>query len=115
MTSLVTGATGFIGRRLLSSGDRALVRRPAGFADEVGEICWMRRCSPSMTHRFAAGRQVKTAPLAGHAPSLGRRTDIGRLGFFLAAAGPGVRGEKRKLAATAGLRKTADNPHEDEH
>ncbi len=33
--ALITGATGFIGRRLLSPGDRALVRRPAGFAGEV--------------------------------------------------------------------------------
>lgn len=35
MTALVTGATGFIGGRLLHAGDRALVRRPAGFDDEV--------------------------------------------------------------------------------
>jgi UDP-glucose 4-epimerase len=35
MTTLVTGATGFIGRRLLQQDDRALVRRPAGFAHEV--------------------------------------------------------------------------------
>lgn len=35
MTALVTGATGFIGRRLLRPGDRALVRRAAGFDNEV--------------------------------------------------------------------------------
>ena len=33
--NLITGATGFIGRRLVAPGDRALVRRPAGFAHEV--------------------------------------------------------------------------------
>lgn len=35
MTALVTGASGFIGRRLLQPGDRALVRRPSGLAGEV--------------------------------------------------------------------------------
>ena len=35
--TLVTGATGFIGRRQLRPGDRALVRRPAGLDNEV--IC----------------------------------------------------------------------------
>lgn len=35
--TLVTGATGFIGRRLLRPGDRALVRGPAGLENEV--IC----------------------------------------------------------------------------
>lgn len=35
MTTLITGATGFIGRRLVRPGDRALVRRPAGFQNEV--------------------------------------------------------------------------------
>ena len=33
--NLITGATGFIGRRLVAPGDRALVRRPAGFVHEV--------------------------------------------------------------------------------
>jgi len=33
--TLVTGATGFIGQRLLRPGDRALVRRPAGLDNEV--------------------------------------------------------------------------------
>lgn len=35
MTTLVTGAAGFIGRCLLQPGDRALVRRPAGLPNEV--------------------------------------------------------------------------------
>lgn len=35
MTTLVTGASGFIGRHLLRGSDRALVRQPAGFAHEV--------------------------------------------------------------------------------
>ena len=35
MKTLVTGATGFIGRRLMRDGYRALVRRPAGFPNEV--------------------------------------------------------------------------------
>lgn len=34
-THLVTGATGFIGRRLMQAGHIALVRRPGGFANEV--------------------------------------------------------------------------------
>jgi len=34
-TALITGATGFIGRRLLRPGERALVRRPAGLENEV--------------------------------------------------------------------------------
>ncbi|MCX8085816.1 MAG: NAD-dependent epimerase/dehydratase family protein [Rhodocyclaceae bacterium] len=34
-TALVTGASGFIGRRLLQPGERALVRRPSGLPDEV--------------------------------------------------------------------------------
>ena len=33
--ALITGAAGFIGRRLLQPGDRALVRRPAGLSGEV--------------------------------------------------------------------------------
>ena len=33
--NLVTGATGFIGKRLVAPGDRALVRREVGFAPEV--------------------------------------------------------------------------------
>lgn len=35
MTNLITGATGFIGSHMLRSGDRALVRRPAGLPNEV--------------------------------------------------------------------------------
>jgi len=35
MITLVTGATGFIGRRLMQPGHRALVRRAAGFTNEV--------------------------------------------------------------------------------
>jgi UDP-glucose 4-epimerase len=35
MAVLVTGSTGFIGRRLIRDGDRALVRLPAGFDNEV--------------------------------------------------------------------------------
>jgi len=35
-TALITGAKGFIGRRLLRPGERALVRRPAGLENEVG-------------------------------------------------------------------------------
>ncbi|NWG29864.1 MAG: NAD-dependent epimerase/dehydratase family protein [Rhodocyclaceae bacterium] len=35
MTALITGTTGFIGRRLIRPGDRALVRRPAGLENEV--------------------------------------------------------------------------------
>jgi UDP-glucose 4-epimerase len=39
MTTLVTGATGFIGRRLMQNEYRALVRRPAGFAHEaIGDL-----------------------------------------------------------------------------
>lgn len=35
MTTLVTGARGFIGRRLLQAGDRPLVRKPVDLAEEV--------------------------------------------------------------------------------
>lgn len=35
MSVLIAGASGFIGRRLLRQGDRALVRRPAGLENEV--------------------------------------------------------------------------------
>lgn len=36
---IITGASGFIGRRLQLAGDRALVRKPCGFADElVGDL-----------------------------------------------------------------------------
>lgn len=43
MTALVTGASGFIGRRLLRGSDRALVRQPSGFAHEVvGNLLEMR-------------------------------------------------------------------------
>jgi len=39
MTTLVTGATGFIGRRLMQKEYRALVRRPTGFAQEaIGDL-----------------------------------------------------------------------------
>jgi len=39
MRTLVTGATGFIGRRLMQVDHRALVRQPAGFPDEaVGDL-----------------------------------------------------------------------------
>jgi UDP-glucose 4-epimerase len=39
MTTLVTGATGFIGRRLMQNEYRALARRPAGFAHEaIGDL-----------------------------------------------------------------------------
>jgi len=39
MTTLLTGATGFIGRRLLAPGWLPLVRRPVGLADEcVGDL-----------------------------------------------------------------------------
>lgn len=38
-TALVTGAAGFIGRRLQHSGERALVRRPSGLTNEfVGDL-----------------------------------------------------------------------------
>lgn len=36
---ILTGASGFIGRRLQQAGDRVLVRKPCGFADElVGDL-----------------------------------------------------------------------------
>jgi UDP-glucose 4-epimerase len=39
MRTLVTGAAGFIGRRLMQAGHRALVRQPAGFANEmIGDL-----------------------------------------------------------------------------
>lgn len=49
MTSLITGANGFIGRRLIQPGERALVRRPSGFPNEViGDLldpaCLARAC-----------------------------------------------------------------------
>ncbi len=40
MTTLVTGATGFIGRRLMKPDYRALVRHPVGFKNEIfGDLC----------------------------------------------------------------------------
>lgn len=39
MTTLITGAAGFIGRRLIQHGDRTLVRQPTGCANElVGDL-----------------------------------------------------------------------------
>lgn len=35
MTTLITGATGFIGRRLAQAGDRRMVRNPAGHSEEI--------------------------------------------------------------------------------
>lgn len=35
LTTLVTGATGFVGGRLIQPGERALVRRPSGLTDEI--------------------------------------------------------------------------------
>jgi len=50
-TVLVTGATGFIGRRLLQPGNRALVRRPARLANEVmGDLA-----DPATLERACAG------------------------------------------------------------
>ncbi|MDR1275715.1 MAG: NAD-dependent epimerase/dehydratase family protein [Candidatus Accumulibacter sp.] len=38
MTTLITGSTGFIGRRLARAGDRRLVRRRAGSVVDSGEV-----------------------------------------------------------------------------
>ena len=35
LPTLVTGATGFVGGRLIQPEDRALVRRPSGLSDEI--------------------------------------------------------------------------------
>jgi nucleoside-diphosphate-sugar epimerase len=67
---LVTGATGFIGRRLLRTGDRALVRRPTGLADEVvGDLL-------AAESLLRACEGVETVfHCAGHAGALGPSSD----------------------------------------
>ncbi|WP_333843182.1 NAD-dependent epimerase/dehydratase family protein [Pelomicrobium sp.] len=60
MTVLITGASGFIGRRLIQPGDRALVRRPAGLPNElIGDLldpaCLARACEGVKTVFHCAG------------------------------------------------------------
>lgn len=71
MTALITGASGFIGRRLLEPGDRALVRRPAGLASEVlGDLLdpasLVRACEGVETVFHCAGLADADARDAGH-------------------------------------------------
>lgn len=72
MRTLVTGAAGFIGRRLMQTGHRALVRRPAGFADEViGDLRDLRSLEA------ACDAMEVVFHCAGHAQALSSgRTDI---------------------------------------
>ncbi len=92
MTSLVTGATGFIGRRLLSPGDRALVRCPAGFTHEVvgdllDEAALARACAGVETVFHCAG----VAEVGADAETLWRVNFEGTRRLLRAAGQAGVR------------------------